>query len=94
MRYTEIVKYIDESEENLDTIELKLKKAEDGQFYVIKTKETFIYEDEVDADARVDGTRKDLGFAGVEKKYKQGKTNKAGEITKPETWTVVAKLNK
>ena len=94
MKYTDIVKYIDESEENLDTIELKIKKAEDGQFYVVKTKETFIYEDESDADARVDGTRKDFGFAGVEKKYKQGKVNKAGEVTKPEIWTVVAKLNK
>ena len=65
-----------------------------GSFYITKTKETYVYEDEADADEKVDAVRRDNGFAGVEKKYKAGKMNKAGEVVKPEIWTVVAKLNK
>lgn len=95
MRYEHIKEYID-SLQNLRKIEFTIEDDEDmsGSFYVTKTKETYIYEDESDADAKVDAVRRDVGFAGVEKKYKAGKMNKAGEVTKPETWVVVAKLNK
>lgn len=95
MRYTDIKEYID-SLNNLRKIEITIEDDEDmsGNFYVVKTKETYVYEDESEADAKVDSVRRDLGFAGVEKKYKAGKMNKAGEQVKPETWTVVAKLNK
>ena len=65
-----------------------------GGFYVVKTKETYVFEDEADADVKVDAARRDPGFAGVEKKYKAGKMNKAGDVVRPETWTVVVKLNK
>jgi hypothetical protein len=95
MKYTDIKDYID-GLENLRKIEITIEDDEEttGNFYVVKTKETFVYEDETDADVKVDTARRDLGFAGVEKKYKQGKMNKAGEVVKPETWTVVVKLNK
>ena len=95
MRYENIKEYID-SLENLRKIEFTIEDDEEmsGSFYVVKTKETYVYEDESNADAKVDAVRRDIGFAGVEKKYKAGKMNKAGEVTKPETWIVVAKLNK
>lgn len=86
MRYTDIKDYID-SLENLKKIEITIEDNEEmsGSFYVVKTKETYVYEDEADADAKVDAARRDPGFAGVEKKYKQGKMNKAGEQVRPET---------
>lgn len=95
MRYTEIKDYVD-SLENLRKIEFTIEDDEEmsGGFYVVKTKETYVFEDEADADRKVDSVRQDPGFAGVEKKYKAGKMNKAGDTVKPETWTVIVKLNK
>ena len=95
MRYTDIKDYVDNLD-NLRKIEITIEDDEEmsGHFYVTKTKETYVFEDEASADEKVDAARRDLGFAGVDKKYKQGRMNKAGEVTKPETWTVVVKLNK
>lgn len=95
MRYTDIKEYVD-GLENLRKIEFTIEDNEEmsGSFYVVKTKETYVYEDEADADAKVDAARRDPGFAGVEKTYKAGKMNRAGEVTKPETWVVKVKLNK
>lgn len=59
--------------------------------HVTKTKETFSFGDE-EADAKIDELRQTAGFIGVEKKYKKGKINKAGDIVVPETWQVIAKL--
>lgn len=86
MRYTEIKDYVD-SLENLRKIEFTIEDDEEmsGGFYVVKTKETYVFEDEADADRKVDSVRQDPGFAGVEKKYKAGKMNKAGDTVKPET---------
>ena len=76
MKYTNIKDYID-SLENLRKIEFTIEDDEEmsGNFYVVKTKETYVYEDESDADAKVDAVRRDVGFAGVENKYKAGKMN-------------------
>lgn len=63
-----------------------------GEFVITETKETYVYDNEEDADKRIDAVRQDLGFISVVKKYKAGKMDKAGEVVKPETWTVVAKL--
>ena len=95
MKYTDLANYID-GLQNLRKIELTIEDDEEmsGKFYVTKTKETYVFEDEHDADVKVDAVRQDLGFAGVEKKYKAGKMNKAGEVIRPETWVVVAKLIK
>ena len=94
--FCKLVKDYVDGLENLKKIEITIEDDEEmsGSFYVVKTKETYVYEDEADADVKVDAVRRDIGFAGVEKKYKQGKMNKAGEVVRPETWTVVAKLNK
>lgn len=95
MRYTEIKDYVD-SLEKLRKIEFTIEDDEEmsGGFYVVKTKETYVFEDEADADIKVDAARRDPGFAGVDKTYKAGKMNKAGEVTKAETWVVKVKLNK
>lgn len=95
MRYTEIKDYVD-SLEKLRKIEFTIEDDEEmsGGFYVVKTKETYVFEDEADADRKVDSVRQDPGFAGVDKTYKAGKMNKAGEVTKAETWVVKVKLNK
>ena len=61
-------------------------------FVVTKTKETYVFEDESDADKMVDDLRLNPNFIGVDKKYKAGKMNKAGDVVKPETRTVVAKI--
>ena len=61
-------------------------------FNVTKTKETYVFEDENEADRMVDDVRRNPGFLGVDKKYKAGKMNKAGDVVKPETWTVIAKI--
>lgn len=94
MRYEELDNYIAErKQEGLAKIEITLEGAEDGDFYVVKTKETFIFGEEEDADAIINNARTKSGFAGCDKKYKAGKINKAGEIVKPETYTAVVKLN-
>ena len=95
MRYTDIKDYVD-GLENLRKIEITIEDDEEmsGSFYITKTKETYVFESESEADAKVDSARRDIGFAGVDKKFKQGKMNKAGEIVRPETYTVVVKLNK
>ena len=96
MILNEVGKYVEDRErEGLTKIEIVLEHAETiAGFDVRKTKETYVFEDEADADVKVDAARRDPGFAGVEKKYKAGKMNKAGDVVRPETWTVVVKLNK
>ena len=96
MILNEVEKYVEDRErEGLTKIEIVLEHAETiAGFDVRKTKETYVFEDEADADIKVDAARRDPGFAGVEKKYKAGKMNKAGDVVRPETWTVVVKLNK
>lgn len=92
MKYSEIKDYID-SLDHLTKIEVKIELDEYAGYQVVKTKETYVYEDEDSADEKVDAVRQSLGFAGVDKTYKAGKMNKAGDVVKPETWNVVVKLN-
>lgn len=62
-------------------------------FHVTKTKETFSFGDEDEADTKIDEIRQTPGFLGVDKKYKKGKINKSGEVVTPETWQIIAKLS-
>ena len=95
MRYEELDNYIENrKEKGLTKIEITLESDVDSdQFYVVKTKETFVYGDEESADELINEARQDSGFAGCDKKYKAGKINKAGECVKPETYSAVVKLN-
>lgn len=90
---TELEGYVSQLGEYLTKIETTMDRSEQGGLYVTKTKEVFTYDDEQDADDKINEARQNLGFAGVDKKYKAGKMNKAGEVVKPECWVVTIKLN-
>ena len=93
MRLEDLAGYV-ATRSNLTKFEVKSEDDTMGHLIVTETKETFVFEDEADADVKVDAAHRDPGFAGVEKKYKAGKMNKTGDVVRPETWTVVVKLNK
>ena len=92
MRIEDIKEYVD-ARPALTKIEVTSEIDEfNNGFNVTKTKETYVFEDESEADRMVDDVRRNPGFLGVDKKYKAGKMNKAGDVVKPETRTVVAKI--
>ena len=92
MRIEDIKEYVD-ARPALTKIEVTSEIDEfNNGFNVTKTKETYVFEDESDADKMVDDVRRNPGFLGVDKKYKAGKMNKAGDVVKEETRTVVAKI--
>lgn len=93
MRIEDIKEYID-ARPTLTKIEVTTELGADVTYFMVtKTKETYVFEDETEADKMVDEIRRNPNFIGVEKKYKAGKMNRAGDVVKPETWTVVAKIN-
>ena len=92
MRIEDIKEYVD-ARPALTKIEVTTELGADVTYFMVtKTKETYVFEDESDADKMVDEIRRDPGFLGVDKKYKAGKMNKSGDLVKPETRTVVGKL--
>ena len=98
MRLQELEKYIEQrNQEGLTNIAITLElDAETTQnvYYVIKTKETYVYGDEQDADEKIDNARQLSGFASAKKKFKAGKiSKKSGEELTPDTYTVVIELN-
>lgn len=93
MYFTDLAEYVGGLESFLDKFEVKSAMNEAGKLMVIETKETYIYDDEDDADKKINEARQDAGFLEAKKKFKQGKVNKNGEITRPDTWTVVIKLS-
>lgn len=98
MKLQDLQKYIDSLvNDGLTKISVELEidaETTDNTFYVIKTKETFVYGDEQEADAKIDDVRQINGFAGCDKKFKAGKiSKKTGEELTPDTYTVVVKLN-
>lgn len=93
MRLEDLAQYRIELGDALTKFKVTCEDDTVGHMLVTLTEETYVYVDEDDADRKINEARQDAGFAGATKKYKQGKINKAGEITKPETWTVVIKLN-
>ncbi len=92
MRIEDIKEYVD-ARPALTKIEVTTELGADVTYFMVtKTKETYVFEDESEADRMVDDVRRNPGFLGVDKKYKAGKMNKAGDVVKPETRTVVAKI--
>lgn len=94
MVLNEVEQYVENRErEGLTKIEFVLEQSETtAGFDVRKTKETYVFTVEEEADFKVNQVRQYSNFAGVEKKFKQGKTNKAGEVVKEDSWIVVVKL--
>ena len=75
------------------TLELDAETTSDI-YYVVKTKETYIYGDEQEADEKIDNARQLSGFEAAKKKFKAGKVSKkSGEELTPDTYTVVIDLN-
>lgn len=93
MRLEDLSSYAQSLGEFLTKIESKAEDDTVGHMIVTETKETYVFEDEENADEKVNEARQSPMFAAATKKYKQGKINKSGEIVRPETWTVVIKLN-
>lgn len=92
MRIEDIKEYVD-ARPALTKIEVTTELGADVTYFIVtKTKETYVFEDESEADRMVDDVRRNPGFLGVDKKYKAGKMNKAGDVVKKETRTVVAKI--
>ena len=62
-------------------------------YYITKTKETYVYGTEDEADAKINEVRQLAGFAGCDKKFKAGKiSKKTGEEISPDTYTAIVKL--
>ena len=91
MRLEDLSSYVAQLD-NLTKFEVKTEDDTMGHLVVTETKETYVYEDEQDADNKINDARQNPLFASATKKFKQGKINKSGEIVRPETWTVVIKL--
>lgn len=94
MKYTDIKEYVDARSNNLTKFECTLECDPDEvcSYWVTKTKETYTFSSEEEADACINDARNDAGFAGCDKKFKAGKVNKKGEETRPDAWIVVLKL--
>ena len=93
MTLENVASYAESLGSNLSKIDFKSEDDTVGHMIVTETKETYVFEDEGDADEKINDARQNPLFAAATKKYKAGKINKAGEIVRPETWTVVIKLN-
>lgn len=94
MRVSEVQNYIDNAE-NLRKMDLKTEyNNDDGNFYVVETKETYEFADEVDADRKIDEMHQDPGFKAAEKKFKAGKVNKAGEVLREDVYLAIIKINR
>ena len=91
MRLEDLSGYVAQLD-NLTKFEVKTEDDTVGHLVVTETKETYVYENEEDADSKINDARQNPLFASATKKFKQGKINKSGEIVRPETWTVVIKL--
>ena len=91
MRLEDLPGYVVELS-NLTKFEVKTEDDTVGHLVVTETKETFVFDDEDEADEKINSAISNPLCLAHTKKYKQGKINKSGEIVKPETWTVVIKL--
>ena len=91
MRLEDLSGYVAELD-HLVKFEIKTEDDTMGHLVVVETKETFVYDDEEDADNKINDSVANPLCLSHTKKYKQGKINKSGEITRPETWQVVIKL--
>lgn len=92
MRLEDLLTYItDENHSELTKGTVEFELGEDGTFYITKTKETFTFYDEADADHKITVCRTEPVFAGCDKTFKAGKVNKNGEVTREDEWKVVIK---
>lgn len=94
MKLQDLEQYVNEkAQDGLTKIDFGVELI-DNVFYVAKTKETYVFLDESDADKAIDEARQLRGFVGCDKKFKAGKiSKKTGEEITPDTYVAVIKLN-
>lgn len=97
MQLQELQNYVAErNKEGLVKIDVSMEVEQElmnDTYYVTKTKETYVYGSEAEADAKIDAVRQFNGFIGCDKKFKPGKVSKkTGEEISPDTYIVVVKL--
>ena len=98
MKLQELQNYIDaRNSEGLTKIEVAMEVEQEltaDTYYVTKTKETYVYGTETDADEKINAVRLMTGFESANKKFKPGKVSKkTGEEITPDSYQVVIKLN-
>lgn len=83
--------YVVSRGDSLVTIEPKFECGETvGTFYLVRSKETYIYGDEEEADAKINEARQLAGFESAKKTFKEGKVSKkTGEQISDDEWKVV-----
>lgn len=91
MRLEDLPGYVAELS-NLTKFEVKTEDDTVGHLIVTETKETYVFDDEGDADEKINASIANPLCLAHTKKYKQGKIGKNGDVLRPETWTVVIKL--
>ena len=94
MNYRDFINYVENRKvEGLNKIDVSIEWLDDeGDYTVLKTKETYIYFDEESADSAINDFRQQPEFVGCDKKFKQGKMNKAGEMIKSDERIVAVKF--
>lgn len=92
MYFTDLPEYVGGLSGNLTKLDIATEMDEAAKLCVVSTKETYVFEDEDEADKMINEARQDCGFMEAKKKFKQGKINKNGEIVRPDAYTVVIKL--
>ena len=95
MKLQELQNYIEQkNNEGLTKIEVSMELEGVSTYYINKTKETYVYLTEDEADAKINEVRQLPGFAGCDKKFKAGKVSKkTGEELTPDTYTAIVKIN-
>lgn len=74
-------------------VSVEVDPDDEDNIFVVKTKETYTVEDESSADTLIEEAGQLATCVGHDKKFKQGKVNKQGEVTRPDCYIVVLKHN-
>lgn len=91
MKLQELQNYVEnKNKEGLTKIEVSMELDGVSTYYITKTKETYVYGTEDDADAKINEARQLPGFESAKKTFKAGKVSKkTGEEISPDTYTVI-----
>lgn len=94
MQLQELQNYVSErNKEGLVKIEVSMEVEQElmnDTYYITKTKETYVYGSEAEADTKIDNVRQLNGFESAKKTFKAGKVSKkTGEEISPDTYIVV-----
>lgn len=92
MKLSSFEQYVESLGDELNKIEPSFDKdvTGDGSYFLTKSKETYLYETESEADEKINDARQANGFESAKKTFKAGKiSKKTGDILVPDYWKVV-----